>query len=378
MAAEVDALLTRVAAHGLPADRADQADPAGPRVAGDAAGPLDDDTFGALLAAARRERLVGLLAAATAEGALVVTDTQRAELHRAHREAMLACLALERLALAVHDGLAAAGVRHAFLKGVAWCHTHYPDPAGRAFGDVDVLVDPDGWDAAVAWCEARGARRHYPEPRPGFDRRFGRSVAWTFPDGLELDLHRTLAPGPLGQTIRPAEALDHLGAFPLGDRSLPRLEAALECVHAALHATLGDPVPRLTALRDVAQFALVTRPAPGAVEAWCRRFRVGAAVRAGLLGAARRFGLGPAPLLHWAATYVPGPTEDRCFHATVAAGGSYARQALATLPAVPGVRAKVAYALALAAPRRTYLDGDERGRLGRLRRVGGVLTGGGR
>lgn len=360
-----ESLITLVLTHGL----ATTGRPAPPRTV-----PSEHD-FDAVLALARRERLTGLLAATVAAGELVLTDAQRARLAEAHRDAMLACLALERLALVVHDALAARGVGHAFLKGVAWAQVHYPDPSWRAYGDVDVLVHPDGWDDAVAWCRSVGAVRHYPEPRPGFDRRFGRSVAWTMPDRLELDVHRSLAPGPLGVTVTADDLLPAAATFRLAGRDLPRLEAASELVHAALHAVAGDRVPRPAVLRDVAQLATITRPGVAEVEARARAGRVGAAVAHGIRLAADRLGLAPHPLLHWANTYRPGPDERRRLRATLAADGSYARQAWATLRFVEGLRAKADYLRALAAPAAAYRDERDGGRLGRPRRLLAALTG---
>jgi hypothetical protein len=358
-------LLTAVLTHGLETTGRPAVPPT----------PPSDAQFGALLTVARRERLVGLLAAAVSDGVIPLTGAQLTRLAEEHREAMLACLALDRLALAAHEALAARGVDHAFLKGVAWAQVHYPDPSWRVYGDVDVLVHPDGWDDAVGWCRDAGGVRHYPEPRPGFDRRFGRSVAWTMPAGLELDVHRTLAPGPMGVTVRAGECLPAPALVTVAGRSLPRLDPAAELVHAALHATVGDRVPRLSALRDVAQIATVTRPPVGDVDRLARRWSVGAAVARGIRAAADRLGLAPHPLGHWAAAYRPGPDEVRWLRATLAADGSYARQALATLPALPGLRAKVAYARALAAPGRGYRDAADAGPLGRARRLLAAVTG---
>ena len=77
----------------------------------------------------------------------------------------------------------------------------YADPALRSFGDVDILVGGADFDAAVGALAALGFRRRFVEPRPGFDARFSKGACLERADGLEIDLHRTLAPGPFGMLL---------------------------------------------------------------------------------------------------------------------------------------------------------------------------------
>ena len=138
--------------------------------------PLDPAAWSGLLSDVTRERIEGLLGAAVAAGALVVTDEQLHDVRSvAQRRAALA-LGLERELLLTHEALEKAGIAHRVLKGHAWAHTVYPDPSWRAFGDVDLLVGTDDWDRAVEVLESTGVRRTLPEVRPGFDRRFGKDA----------------------------------------------------------------------------------------------------------------------------------------------------------------------------------------------------------
>ena len=85
----------------------------------------------------------------------------------AHEEAMRACVRLERVALEVTADLAAAGIETRLLKGAATARLDYDDPSWRSFGDVDLLVRSDDYDAAVGRCcaaAAPGADRPSPAP----------------------------------------------------------------------------------------------------------------------------------------------------------------------------------------------------------------------
>ena len=107
-----DALLLRIDLHGL-----------GPTLARMAEGAPDD------LSAALRDRLVA----------------------REFWEAQHARILAEAL-----DALAAAGLHPLVMKGSALAHSIYPSPAERMRGDSDVLVEPEGREAAAAAMEAAG------------------------------------------------------------------------------------------------------------------------------------------------------------------------------------------------------------------------------
>ena len=97
--------------------------------------------------------------------------------------------------------LDSVGIPVRVLKGTASSHLDYPDPALRTYGDVDLLVPGDHYEQAVRLLVSDGAHRRYPEPRTGFDRRFGKGCSLRTPDGLEVDLHRTFTMGPYGESL---------------------------------------------------------------------------------------------------------------------------------------------------------------------------------
>ena len=172
----------------------------------------------ALLTAATRERLTPLLAIAADEGALRLTDDQHREARRAHEQAMRLCVLLERALVEVSDELDAAGVEHRVLKGSAVAHLDFPDPAWRAFGDVDVLVRGSDYDRALGVLTAKGAHRRYHEVRPGFDRRFGKGACVVLTDGTQIDVHRTFVSGPFGLTVDLPELFETWTTFDVGGR----------------------------------------------------------------------------------------------------------------------------------------------------------------
>ena len=126
---------------------------------------LDADAMAGLLDLVTAERIPGHLVAALDCGAIRATPEQRAEACRRHEEAMALDLVLERLLTDTSSVLAAAGIVHRALKGPVVARTLYAEPTLRSFGDVDLLVAADQFDAAVNLVVARGGRRRYREPR---------------------------------------------------------------------------------------------------------------------------------------------------------------------------------------------------------------------
>ncbi|MFW6041801.1 MAG: nucleotidyltransferase family protein, partial [Guyparkeria sp.] len=236
---EVTALLRTAAAYGLPGSAKTAS-----------SSPLPDDTWRDLLHRARSERIVALLARAVRDGLVHATDAQTAEVVDLDMQAMAGVLTLEATLLRVADLLDEAGVPFRVLKGLAVVHLDYPDPALREFGDLDLLIRPADLDRTIALLAQHGYARRFPEPRPGFDRRFTKSVSVIGPGGLELDLHRTFAPGGSGLRVQ----LDGLWDAPVtwftvAGRALPALGPEERLIHACYHAMLGNSPPRLVPQR---------------------------------------------------------------------------------------------------------------------------------
>ncbi|MCA1842385.1 MAG: nucleotidyltransferase family protein [Actinobacteria bacterium] len=313
-----------------------------------------------LLATATNERITGLLVQAIVDGALPTTPEQAEEAKRAHRASMATALALEATLVHTARLLEAAGVDYRVLKGPAVAHLDYPDPALRSFGDVDLLLRASQFDEAIEALAAVRLQRKFPEPRSGFDRRFGKGSCMVSPDGDEIDLHRTLAMGPYGLALRLDDLWQRCSTFHLAGRPFPALAPEERFLHACFHAVLGDNASRLASLRDVAQMHLA-RPLDVELTrrlsaAWGSDAVVAEAVRlAGdILGVAS-----DGPLTRWAAGYSPTRRDRQFLAVYMGVTPHYAAMSFAAIRAIPRIRDKAAFVFMLAAPRRRYLD--ERG-----------------
>lgn len=367
MSGALDGLAEGVAALGLPGTRD------GP--------PRDATGRDGLVDRLRHDRLTGLGLRALEQGSLLLDEGQIDDLLAAHRDAMARALDHERALVVVGDALVDAGVEPVVLKGPAFAHTFYPDPAQRPFGDLDLLVRTRDWRAACATLEDLGFRRTRPEPRPGFDEQFGKAATHRDARGVAVDLHRTLVIGPFGLWIDPEDLFRHTTPLELGGRRFRRLDATASFVHACMHASLGQWPMELLALRDVAQLAA------GEVDweraaALTERWHLTVVVRHALASASDTLGweppVGARPLREAAAGRIQR-WALAAYHGAARDGGG---PGLAVLAALPGIRAKLEYARILLLPDQRFLDAraEEGGPgsylrrwWGALRRVAGVV-----
>jgi hypothetical protein len=350
------AVLRDIVALSLDTDRPDVALPAG-------------DDWDELWADARDERAIAVCAWALHHGRLHGSADQHATIVDAHEAAMRACVRLERAAIETTRDLAAAGVETRILKGAATAHLDEENPSWRSFGDVDLLVRSGDYDTAVECLRARGARRRSAEPRPGFDRRFGKGVCLIRPDGVQIDLHRTLASGPFGLSVEPDGLFDGTEPVPVGGTTLVALDRDRRFLHACFHAVLGDFPPRLTSLRDVARLTVADGVDLARARALARRWRAEVVVASAIATAWTTFRLRRIPAVEWAFAYVPSRYERNALAAYLGSGRSYARQMVAALPAIRGIGPKVSYASALLFADGSYVAGRDGGYVRRLRRA---------
>ncbi|WP_208028109.1 nucleotidyltransferase family protein [Rhabdothermincola sediminis] len=344
-AGPADLLLDALAAYGLAAYGLAERHPATP------VAPLDSRAWTELLSGARAERLDPVLAWAIALGDFPATVEQREQAYERHRSSMASALALERLLLELHAVFTCEGIEHRVLKGPALAHLDGPDPSWRAFGDLDLLVPPTQLALAGRVLADRGGRRRYPEPRPGFDRRFSKGMAFVLPDGHEIDLHRTLCQGPFGLTIDPDELLDGTETFTVAGVALPALDRPRRFLHACIHAVLGQPSPRRNQLRDVA--LTCPRSAGRLLDALAlaERWQVGTVVAAAVDETSARLGwMPPAALRAWRAAAHPSRQDRWRLEGYRDTPRAPVLRALTSMAALPGVRDKLAYGLAVAAP----------------------------
>jgi hypothetical protein len=356
------ALLGAVAAHGLPA-RSGLPDR-----------PLPDDAFAALLDHATVERVTPLVAVAVADGALAATDAQAARITTAHERAMRLCVQLERALLQTVATLDGDGIAVRALKGPAVAHLDYPDPAWRAFGDVDVLVASADYDRALAALHDAGGLRRFTEVRPGFDRRWGKGACVVAADGTQIDVHRTFVAGPFGLTVDLHQLLLDPVRVAIGGRGVLALDRPNRFLHACFHAALGDQVARLATLRDVAQLVLTTDLDVDVALARATVWRADSVVARAVRLAWSRLGLDAHPLADWAHAHRADRFQLRALRAYTSPSRSYATQVVAGLSAVRGVPEKVAYVRALLVPDARHLaerDGSYSRRLQRAVRAFG-------
>jgi hypothetical protein len=322
---------------------------------------LADHDWDEVLANARSQRLTGLLAAAVGAGAFPTTDEQYEQTADAQVAAMAVVLRLERLLLDVAEQLAQAGIEVRVLKGSAAAHMLYPDPALRPFNDIDILVPSGAFDDAVTVIARSGGVRQHPQPRPGFDRRFSKGTSFSMPSGLEVDLHRTFVAGPFGLTVQLDDVWAASRPFQIGGVGLHGLDPETCFLGLCYHAALGEAVPRLLPLRDVAQ--IMTRGAidTGRVLSLARGWRAEAAVARAVSTSVTTLGLEPrGTLAEWALEYRADRTATRALSAYTHDGNAYGRQAVAAVRFIPGLTGKAAYVRALVWPDHNYVSGRYR------------------
>jgi hypothetical protein len=357
------ALAPRVAAFGLPG-----------RAGTITTSPLPAPEWDALIETAFERHVTGHLVAALHARSLAATDEQVSDAVETHHRALAVDLLLERTLIDTTTRLRDAGIDVRALKGAAFAHTVYPDPALRSYGDVDILVRGGQYDDAIALLCAHGGRPRYAEPRPGFTRSFGKGVCVEMGDD-EIDVHRTFVAGPFGIALDAPSLFDAPQTLSLGGEAILALSPVGQLLHACYHAALGAREPTIVASRDVAQMLLVDEvdhhAAVDLAESWNGR----AVVQRAVLGAWRQLDLdAPHPLLDWARSYDPSRFEQRALAAYVSERRSYATQALAGLGAVRGVRARASYLYAMALPVPSYAR-ERGGHLARWRRGANAARG---
>jgi hypothetical protein len=344
---EYPAPLLAVAGYGLPgAERPFPSD------------ALDEMSWTAVLAEARKHRLTGLLSAAVGNGTFPATAAQVTEARTVHRHLLLRVMALERELVAIVDRLAEVGVESRVLKGSAVAHLDYRDPALRSFVDLDVLVRSIDIERAASELAAGGFRRTLPEPKPGFDRRFDKGMTLIPPAGYELDLHRTFVLGPWGLIMDLDDLWDECDELAIGARRMRTLSRPNRFMHACYHAALGDWPLRLGSLRDVAEILSRLSGAETPTRERAARWGAEAVVAAAVSDAHRLLGLPVGGnLAYWAREYTPTRRDESWLALHTRADKTFAAQALATVWALPVWRDKATYLRALLLPDRRYRTG---------------------
>lgn len=313
--------------------------------------PLGLSEWRALLRTVRAQRMSGLLSAALASG-FPATPEQVAEAGHLHAGQCAWVLKLERRLLALSAQLRSTGIDHRVLKGSALAHLDYDDPADRCFVDVDLVVPARSFPAVCARLTQAGGERRYAEPRPGFDVRFSKGASFLLPDGVDIDLHRTLVLGYFGLRLDPEALFADAEWFSVGTQRLPALAHPERLVHACIHASLGTSDPRWMPVRDVAQLT-VRADDTAAVLDRARQWRCEAVVADAVNHAWARLQLTvDHDLVRWAREYPITNRDQSHLAAYRGTGRSHARMALDGLSAVGGWTDRARYLHALLFPQR--------------------------
>lgn len=314
------------------------------------------------------ERLIGLAAAAMRDGWLTCPDGLESQLIERHRSAMLWALNLERTLLRLVQALHRSEVEVVVLKGPALAHSIYPSPALRPFGDLDLLVRSRDWRAASATLEGSGLRRRLPEPRAGFDERFGKAVVWIDATGIEVDVHRTLVLGPFGLWVDPDELFERACSFSVGGQTLQRLDDTDLLLHACMHASLGASPPLLLPLRDVAQAASVADVDWDELARRAERRRLGLVVKHAMRASSEILRIEHPPEAADVMHLRHARREQQALKAYTTSRRYRGGMDLSTLRAIRGIRGKLAYVFALVVPDRRFLEARSPSRPSYLRR----------
>jgi hypothetical protein len=189
--------------------------------------------------------------------------------------------------------LDATSVPWAVVKGATLVELVYGDPGLRPYADIDVIVDPAGFDHVL---DALGDAGLHPLDRNWtmIRRAMLGELHFVLPGGMPLDLHWHLVNMYRGRTrIATGELLERTVSIRVGATEVPTFEATDALLHLALHGTLsgGD---RLRWMYDIAASA---RARPPDWDLLVRRARSwGVAEPVGfMLGRARRVLDAPVP-----------------------------------------------------------------------------------
>jgi len=290
-------------------------------------------------------RLTGLAVHAVESGRFVLDGAQRAELALVDLRTAEFTVVAEATMLALAAELNEERIPLRVLKGSAAAQLDWSLPDRRRYVDTDLLVPGGELGRVIAVAERLGASRRVPELRPGFDRRFAKSVTMDSPRG-EVDIHRTLIVGPHAFLVDIDDLWADARGFRVCGHELMGLAAPVATVHYAMHATIAG-AQRLGNLRDFVECGQHADLDEAARIA--RRWQATAVVQQACEHARERLQLGQDhEVVKWGATLAPANGERRVV-ATYAAGSrTAAALARASLRHVPGLvnKARFAYAIA--------------------------------
>ena len=196
-----------------------------------------------------RERLWGLAAQACDHGAIAVDQATKERLGAGHRASMVFALAVESVVIEVASALRHAGIERRLLKGAATARLLYPTPELRDTGDVDLLVRPRDFEAAIAALSTIGVvTRRWPAPGNAH-LTSGHERTLLHPSGVEVDLHRRVQAMHRNSSLSEATLFANPLTVEIGGHHVDTLSLPALFIHAALHLATRDT--RASTLADL-------------------------------------------------------------------------------------------------------------------------------
>jgi hypothetical protein len=318
--------------------------------------PEDPGSLAGFADLAQQTRLIGPLLAAAAAGDVLLPGELEADLLGRQERALLWCIHLEARLLEAREWFdAAGGVQHLVIKGPAIAYLDVPNPSMRTFADIDLLVTGADLDRAVQILDAHGASPPWAQRRPGFDRRFAKSTTRTFTDGVEFDVHRTLASGAHGHRIPVAELFEAPDHFDIGGVEFRALKPTHRLLHSAYHLLLGSREPALMNLRDLGCYLADVDLGPDRVVPEAQRWRGTAVLAMAIDLLAEHLGVCPPAWSAWRQSYELDPHEVELVERHRREGSSFGRAKLDVVRELPSARDRAAYLYALAWPSKAHL-----------------------
>jgi hypothetical protein len=216
----------------------------------------DTESFRRLVAWAVDERLTGLLGDAIDEGTIVLEPRSAAgladEAREAHRTVVRHTLGAEATAIEVIELLAGHSIVAYSFKGVANAHLDYPDPALRTFLDADLHVERPRFGDAITALLAAGYTRTSVPLGERWERRFARACELRAPNGIEVDLHASVATGYFGAVLDHDALRADPDSIALAGRTLPAFSLPARALISSYSIVLSRG-PGLRLQRDLTQ-----------------------------------------------------------------------------------------------------------------------------
>lgn len=194
-----------------------------------------------LIALAREHRMVPLLHLHVSRGDVRVEADIGRDLAALNARVTRRNLRLTARLLHVLDRLDEAGILAMPLKGPVLAEQVYGSLGLRQFGDLDVVVSEDDLDSAIDALARSGYGRRLTAPaEQDIERRQMHHVGLIAPDGVSIELHRSLISSASGRSFTLEDVGPSLVTMTFAGRRVPALtrdaQVAYLCEHGGGHA----------------------------------------------------------------------------------------------------------------------------------------------